>query len=237
MISTLSAWQEMVAALAAFFASHLIPARPAIRGFLIHRLGKGIYTAAFSAISLVILAWLIEAAARAPQVRLWDFEIWQLWVPNIVMPFVCLLTAFGVAAPNPFSFGGQPSTAFDPNTPGVAGVTRHPLLWAIVLWAAAHIVPNGDLAHVLLFGLFTVLGLAGMLALDRRGRRQMGQAEWQRRAQRTSLIPFAAIFGNRFRPGPLRLQQLVRVLAAFGLYGVLLSCHEALIGVSPLPPL
>jgi uncharacterized membrane protein len=227
----------MAAALSAFFASHVIPARPAIRGFLIGRLGKRIYTAAYSAFSLAILAWLIGAASRAPQLRLWDFETWQLWVPNAVMPFACLLIAFGVAAPNLFSFGGTGSASFGRDSPGIAGVTRHPLLWAIVLWASAHIVPNGDLAHVLLFALFALFGIAGMLVLDRRSRRQWGHAEWIQRAERTSLIPFAAILTGRFRPGPLRLRHLVRILAAFALYGTLLSCHRALIGVSPFPPL
>ena len=59
-------------------------------------------------------------------------------------------------------------------SPGIAGITRHPLLWAFTLWALAHMAPNGDLAHVLLFGLFAVFGIAGMSALDRRKRKQWG---------------------------------------------------------------
>src|SRR5215813_13805132 len=98
--------------------------------------------------------------------------------PNIAMPVACLLIAFGVAAPSPFSIAGRDGYSFDPERPGIAGVTRHPLLWAITLWAAAHTVPNGDLAHVTLFGLFAVFGIAGMVMLDARKRREWGQDLW-----------------------------------------------------------
>jgi uncharacterized membrane protein len=227
----------MTAALTAFFASHIVPAQPAVRRFFVERLGQKTYTALYSAVSLVILSWLIVAAGRAPQVRLWDFEPWQLWVPNIVMPLACLLIAFGAAAPSPFSIAGRDGSSFDPEQPGIAGVTRHPLLWAITLWAAAHIVPNGDLAHVMPFGLFAAFGIAGMFMLDARNRREWGKDLWRRRAARTSIIPFAAVAAGDFRFGGLRRQHIVRTLAALALYLVLLMSHQAIIGVSPFPPL
>jgi uncharacterized membrane protein len=227
----------MTAALGAFFASHIVPARPPVRRFFVERLGKRIYTALYSAVSLVLLFWLIVAAGRAPQVRLWDFELWQLWVPNIVMPLACLLIAFGVAAPSPFSIAGQDGSSFDPERPGIAGVARHPLLWAITLWAAAHTVPNGDLAHIMLFGLFAAFGIAGMFILDARKRREWGRDLWARLAARTSIVPFAAVAAGDFRLGGLRRQHIVRTLAALALYLALLMSHQAIIGVSPLPPI
>jgi uncharacterized membrane protein len=60
-----------------------------------------------------------------------------------------------------------------------------PLLLA--LWSGAHVAPNGDVAHVVLFGLFAGFALAGMGMADRRKRRLMGDAEWTRLAARTSL--------------------------------------------------
>jgi uncharacterized membrane protein len=225
----------MTAALGAFFASHIVPARPPVRRFFTRRLGEKTYTALYSAVSLAVLFWLIVAADRAPQERLWDFEPWQLWVPNIAMPLACLLIAFGAAAPSPFSIAGRDSSSFDPERPDIAGVTRHPLLWAITLWAAAHTVPNGDLAHVMLFGLFAAFGIAGMFILDARKRREWGQDLWRRRAARTSIIPFAAVAAGDFRFGRLHRQHVVRTLAALALYLVLLMSHHAIIGVSPLP--
>jgi uncharacterized membrane protein len=153
------------------------------------------------------------------------------------MPFACLLVAFGVASPSPFSIAGREGSSFDLDRPGIAGITRHPLFWAITLWAVAHIVPNADLAHVLLFGLFALFGAAGMLALDNRRRREWGPELWARRASHTSIIPFAAILVGRFQPGRLRFPGLVRTLAALALYLTLLLSHQAVIGVSPLPAL
>jgi uncharacterized membrane protein len=228
----LAGWGEMSVAFAAFFASHIIPARPAVRRVLHARLGAAAYAALYSLVSLAILGWLIEAARNAPRVQLWDFELWQLWAPNLVMPFVCLLVAFGLLAPNPFSIAGRGS--FDPARPGIAGIMRHPLLLAISLWAAAHMVPNGDLAHAILFGLLAVFGVVGMAALDRRRRREWGEAVWAERSAKTSLFPFSALLSGRLRLSELAPNP-VRLAAALALYLSLLAMHPALIGVSPLP--
>ena len=233
-MTVLAGWGEMALALIAFFASHIVPARPAVRRSLQAHLGGVAYGVIYSTVSLAVLVWLIAAARNAPHIQLWDFEPWQLWVPNLVMPFACLLIAFGLAAPNPFSFAGRRSEAFDADRPGVAGITRHPLLWAITLWALAHMAPNGDLAHVLLFGLFAVFGVIGMAALDRRKRRQWGEALWAERAAKTSAFPFAALFEGRVRPRELRLDPW-RAVAALALYAALIAAHPYAIGVSPLP--
>jgi uncharacterized membrane protein len=233
-MTVLAGWGEMALALMAFFVSHVAPARPAVRRSLQAHLGGVAYGVIYSTVSLAVLAWLIAAARNGPHVQLWDFELWQLWVPNLVMPFACLFIAFGIAAPNPFSFAGRRSEAFDADRPGIAGITRHPLLWAITLWALAHMAANGDLAHVLLFGLFAVFGVAGMTALDNRKRKQWGQTLWAERAARTSAFPFAAILEGRVRLRELRLDPW-RAVAALALYAVLIAAHPYAIGVSPLP--
>jgi hypothetical protein len=92
---------------------------------------------------------------------------------NLVMPLACLLIAFAVGAPNLLSFDGC-AEGFDPSRQGVVGVARHPLLLALALWAGVHALANGDLAHLLLFGGFALLG---MRALDRHRRRLLGEAE------------------------------------------------------------
>jgi uncharacterized membrane protein len=236
MPATLWPWTEFAAAFAAFLVAHLLPARPRARSALCALAGERAYVAAYSLVSLLLLAWLIAAAGRAPFVELWEFAPWQVWVPNIAMPVACLLAAFGVGADNPFSFGGRKGQAFDPEHPGIAGVTRHPLLLAIVLWAASHMAPNGDLAHVILFGTFVLAGVMGMLAIDRRSRRTEGPEQWQRLAARTSLLPCAALIGGRWRPDPRRLSRRRLALAAL-LYASLIALHQPVIGVSPRPPL
>ncbi|MGI3213458.1 NnrU family protein, partial [Roseovarius tibetensis] len=59
-------WVEFAAAYTVFFLSHAIPVRPPVRPWLQARLGRAGFTAAYSALSLAVLAWLIAAAARAP---------------------------------------------------------------------------------------------------------------------------------------------------------------------------
>ena len=110
-------WLEFAGAFALFMASHALPARPGLRRRLVAGLGERRYLALYGAVSLVLLGWLIVAAGRAPFVPLWGFAAWQTWAPNLAMPAVCLLAAFGLAAANPLSFGGRS---------GPHGATRHP---------------------------------------------------------------------------------------------------------------
>jgi uncharacterized membrane protein len=226
-------WGELLAAFAAFLLSHALPARPALRRRLAGVLGERGYLLAYSLVSLGVLAWLVAAAGRAPHVELWPPAPWQAWVPNLLMPAACLLVAFAVGAPNPLSFGGR-ATGFDPDRPGIAGVARHPLLLAIALWAGAHAVPNGNLAHVLLFGAFAGFALLGMRIIDRRRRRQMGEAAWAALAARSSAWPLAALLDGRWRASAL--PSPVRLGAGLLLWLALLAAHPAAIGVSPLPP-
>ncbi len=234
MIGAIAGWAEMTAAFVTFFASHIVPSRPPIRGWLRGALGPAGYLTLYSAVSLAALGWLIVAAGRAPYVELWAFAPWQLWVPNIVMPIVCVLVALGAGAVNPFSFAGRAPEQFDPAKPGIAGLTRYPVLWGVVLWALAHMVPNGNLAHVLLFGLFAAFGLVGMRMFERRKKRQWGPDAWAARAANTSLVPFAAIIDGRARLWPV-LAQPVRIAAGLVAWLALLGAHPHLFGVSPLP--
>jgi uncharacterized membrane protein len=230
----LNGWVEFIAAFVVFLLSHAIPARPAVRAALVNSLGERGFLIGYSVVSLAILTWLIVATGRAPIVLLWDFAHWQMWAPNIAMPLVCMLAAFGIGAANPLSFGGNQNARFDPAHPGIVGIVRHPLLWAIGLWSGSHVVPNGDLAHVLLFGFFALLALAGMLVIDRRKRRQLGVAVWTNLAERTSFWPLASLIKRRWRPNSLRLDPM-RIAIGLLAWLVLLLVHPLVIGVSPLP--
>jgi uncharacterized membrane protein len=228
-------WHELILAFVLFFASHVIPARPAIREWLIRHFGMKLYLWTYAALSIVLFGWLIVAADRAPYVPLWQFSSWQTWIPNVAMPVACLLLAFGVATPNPLSIASRKDETFDPDRPGIVGITRHPVLWAAAFWALAHLVPNGDLAHVLLFGSFGAFSLLGILAIDARHRRLLGEATWRHLARHAPVLPFGDI--GSLRPLSFRQSDLVRLIAAAGLYFGFLLLHAPFFGVSPLPPL
>ena len=213
-------WLEFTAAFAAFFITHTIPLRPALRPRLQRVLGRRGFALAYSALSLAVMGWLIAAAGRAPYVPLWNWDPWQHLVPLVVMLPVCMILSLAIARPNPFSFGGARNEPFDPARPGIVRVHRHPLLLALALWAAAHIVPNGDIAHVILFGIFAGFALVGHRLIDRRKRREMGR-DWEVLAAK---VKAAA-------PLPLPLPRIATGLA---LYLLLIVAHPLLFGVSPL---
>lgn len=221
-------WSAFTLVFVAFFVTHTIPVRPAVKARLQGVLGVRGFTTAYSALSLFMLGLLIAAAKSAPFIELWSQAHWQRYVVLVGMFFVCLIAAFAIGRPNPFSFGGAHNDRFDPARAGIVRLTRHPLLLALALWAGLHLLPNGDVAHVILFGIFLGFALLGRWIIDRRKKRQMGAAVWHALKAGTAQAPLVAPAGSR---GVI----LLRALVAIGAFLVLLLLHEPVIGVYPLP--
>lgn len=219
-------WIEYASAFATFFLTHWLPVRPPLRPWLQARLGQAGFTLSYSALSLAVLAWLLSASGRAPYVHLWDWAPWQNMAVLAAMLPVCLLLALAIGRPNPFSVGGARNADYNPDRPGIARLTRHPLLFALALWAAAHILPNGDLAHVILFGAFAIFALAGGWLVDRRKRRaspsSWGELEARRRA--ASFFPSPGSWVN----------VVLRGAFGVGIYASIIWLHPWLFGVDPL---
>lgn len=221
------AWSEFTLAFIVFFLSHSVPVRPPLRPVLVHALGQRGFTLAYSVLSLGVLTWLIVAAGRAPYVPLWSWAPWQNHVALTLMLAACCLLAASIGRPNPYSFGGGKNHLFDPERPGVVRLTRHPLLAVLALWSAAHLLANGDLAHAILFGLFGAFSLVGSRLIDRRRKRELGEA-WGVMLADVGNNPATAAL----RPiGPT----LVRLCLGLILYVGLIALHPVVIGVSPLP--
>ncbi len=227
-------WLVYLLALAAFFLTHFLPSRHGLRGRLIGFLGRRVYFALYGFVSIVALAWVILAAGAAPLVQLWPQLTWQRWVPNLVMPLALFLVVAGIGVPYPHTLGGRRSRPFDPLDPGIAAVTRHPLIWAMALWSGAHLLPNGDLAHVILFGSFLGLSLAALRIFDARARRAMSAQEAQIAFRATALLSPLPLFSPVWREMNESALSL-RVAIAIVLWAVILWWHQAVIGVSPLP--
>ena len=107
---------EFFAALAIFLVSHSIPARPAIRDKCVALLGERPYLLIYSTASLVLLAWLLSAASRAPYIALWNVSLGQYLVPIVSMIPALFLFAGGAICPNPL-FVNFSKTPFDPARP------------------------------------------------------------------------------------------------------------------------
>ncbi|MEM9062295.1 MAG: NnrU family protein [Pseudomonadota bacterium] len=222
------AWSEFVLALGFFFASHSVPLRPSVRGPVTAWIGARSFGLGYSILSIAVLAWLIVAAGRAPYVELWPRHEWQSWAPVIAMFAVCLILGFGLGRPNPLSFGGARNERFDPKRPGLIAWTRHPVLAALTLWTLAHMLPNGDLAHAILFGLFGIFSILGGHMIDRRKRRDMGDAAWR------SLIADIRQ-GDRLAGWGSVPEIAVRGATTVGAYALLILLHPIVLGVPPLP--
>ena len=94
---------EFFAALAVFVLAHAVPARPVLRGRLVDALGRRTYLALYSALSLALLAWLISAAIRAPEIVIWEQASWRATLALISVPLALVLIFAGLIKPNPLS--------------------------------------------------------------------------------------------------------------------------------------
>lgn len=208
---------ELAAALAVFLLAHSLPARLGLKDRLVARAGRRAYLLGYSLVSVALLAWLIDAARRAPYLPLWDPAPWQAWIPLAAMPVAFVLLAAGLAQPNPLSISLRAGDA-----PGaIVAATRHPVLWGFLIWALAHVPPNGDVVSLVLFGGMAAFAAAGMPILDRRARDRLGEARWR---------ALAAGEGPRADGGGLVLW----ALAGLALYvWFLVQGHALLIGVDP----
>lgn len=222
-------WIEFVAALALFLGSHPLPQATGLKPWLIARIERRAYLLAYSLISLLLFGWLIAAAGRAPFIPVWDQALWHRGLVNLVMPLAITLAVFGIAAPNPFAFEGK-RNGYDPARPGIVGVTRQPLLWAMLLWAGAHLLANGDVAHILLFLPMFLMAVVGLVVAERLGRRRLGM-QFAALAAQTGLMPGGALITGRWHPRSL--PSLRRLALAMALWAVVWHLHDPVIGVWP----
>ncbi|MHA3915889.1 NnrU family protein [Halovulum sp. GXIMD14793] len=220
-------WAGFLGIFALFFATHSIPVRPAIKSRIVARVGPRGFAVGYSVLSLALLALLIWAAGAAPYVELWPQLAWHRHVAHAGMLVVCLILAFSIGRPNPFSFGGARNDMFDPARPGIVRLVRHPLLAALALWATFHMLPNGDLAHVLLFGVLGGFALGGRTLINRRKKREMGSDQWDRL---NATVGEAPVLG---KPTSW-LGAVARLALGVVLFAALIALHPVVIGVSAL---
>ena len=108
-------------------------------------LGKGIVTA----LLLSAVLAMIFGYRSAEFVPLWEPPSFARHLNNLLM--VIAFYCFGVGATRGLT----------------AGWLRHPQLTAVGLWAVAHLLVNGDLASLVLFGGLLIWALAEMVVLNR----------------------------------------------------------------------
>lgn len=220
---------QLTLATLAFLGTHFVSSTP-LRAALARALGERGYLGVYSLAAFATLGWMIWAYGRAPPQPLWQVPGLRP-LPALVMPFALVLIATAYSTRNPTAIGQAGALKNSEPARGIIRVTRHPLMWGVILWGAAHVLVRGDLASLVFFGGFVVLAALGTVLIDARKARSLG-AEWQRFAAVTSNIPFGAIAGgrNRFVFGEIGWKRIAAALAA---YVVLLLAHPYLFGARP----
>jgi len=141
----------LVAGVLVFVGAHLLPSFPRVRGGLRERLGVGPYMGFFSLTALTGLILVIVGMGRAPFVVVWTPPSWGRQVAIYAMP-VALTLLIGAYMPS-----------------NLKRFVRHPMLLGVTLWATVHLLANGDLASLILFGSFGAFAVFDIWSANRRG--------------------------------------------------------------------
>lgn len=119
---------------------------------MVQRLGTGGYKVLYSLVSLagfVLIVWGYGQARLSPQV---------LWVPPMGLRHAASLLTLGAFVLVAAAY--VPRNAFKARW-------HHPMLLGTKLWALAHLLSNGNVADVLLFGAFLAWAVAAFVASRR----------------------------------------------------------------------
>ena len=127
-------------ATAAFLVKHFVSGTP-LRAALAGAIGEWPYRGLYSLVAFATLGWMIWAYAAAPREPLFaGFS----GISYAAMPIALVLIACGYYR-NPTMVGADRLLQSEDPARGIIRVTRHPIMWGVMLWAAAHIAARGDL--------------------------------------------------------------------------------------------
>jgi uncharacterized membrane protein len=124
------------------------------RAGLVARLGEGPYMRYYSLVSLVglaLIAYGFGAYRASGYIQIWNPPVWTRHIALLLMlpAMILLVSAY---------------------TKGrIKRTVRHPMLVAVKIWALAHLLANGDLGSIVLFGLFLAYAVVDRIAIKRRG--------------------------------------------------------------------
>lgn len=228
---------SLIVAATFFVLLHLLVSGTQVRDGIVNRIGQGPYMGLFSLASVGGLTWLgiaySQAHGMAWNVAYWDLSATSRHVQLLVQLLAMLLIVPGLTTPNPTSVQQEGALDRPDVIKGMLRITRHPFLWGVAIWAAGHLLVNGDRASIVLFGSMLALALFGTSSIDAKRKRALG-ATWDAFAAQTSNVPFAAILSGRQR---LKLGEigLWRMALGVGVWAILALAHPLLFGVAALP--
>ena len=138
-----------------FLGAHTFTSFRDTRADAIGRLGVNGYKSLYALVSIVGFVLIV-----------WGFSDYRshglipLWYPPMGMRHLTILLMW-------FAFVSL--ACMNPAPSRIRGWLRHPMLVAVKIWALAHLLANGDLGGVILFGSFLAWAVYDRIAVKRRG--------------------------------------------------------------------
>lgn len=122
---------------------------------MLQRIGEGAYKGVYLLLALLGLGLIIYGfgVARENPVMLWNPPMGMRHAASLLTVIAFILLA----------------AAYIPHN-GIKARVHHPMVLAVKAWALGHLLANGSVAHVLLFGGFLVWGVVNFIAARRRDR-------------------------------------------------------------------
>ena len=143
----------MISGLVLFLGVHAVPTQRRLRGSLIAALGEGGFKIGFALISvlgIVLIAWGFSQYRATGWVDIWDPpKVLKHITVALMLPAVILVVAAYIRG-------------------HIYAALKHPMLAGVKLWAAAHLLANGDLGSIILFGSFLGWAVFDRISLKRR---------------------------------------------------------------------
>ena len=143
----------LILGLAVFIAPHVFVTRRQARAALIARIGEGPYKGLFALVSVVgviLIGWGFARYRATGWIDVWYPPAWTRHVAVALMWFsiVAVVAAY---------------------VPGnIKRTLKHPMLVGVKLWAFAHLIANGDLGSIMLFGAILGWAVYDRITLKRR---------------------------------------------------------------------
>lgn len=163
-----------------FFGAHGFGAfARTAREKLIGKIGAGPYKGLYSLISLAGFALIILGWRGADATALYVPPLYLRHATYLLMLIALILLAAAYLPPG-----------------RIAAAVKHPMLAAVKIWAFAHLLANGEVRSVLLFGAFLIFAVADRIAVKRRQAPtpNAGPAGWDALAAAVGIGAFALIF-------------------------------------------
>jgi uncharacterized membrane protein len=143
----------LILGLIVFIGAHAFTMARAARARAIARLGEGPYKGLYSLVSLlglILVVWGYGSYRAGGYVQVWDPPVWtrHLALPLVWLAFVAMVAAY---------------------IPGrIRRALKHPMLAGLKIWALAHLLANGDLGSIILFGALLAWAVVARIAAKRR---------------------------------------------------------------------